>query len=66
MPFRVRAPIDWLSVAKDVDAVWLTHMGQIHTRFSDPSLYGWDCSTVFWLNPAFTVGEPITIGKVLE
>lgn len=62
IPARVRAPIDWQMMVPDVDAVWLTDRGEIHTRFSTPSLYGWGCSTVFWLNPAFRVGETISIG----
>lgn len=36
----------WPSVAVDYDAVWLTESGQWATRFSEPSMYGWDCETV--------------------
>jgi len=61
VPTSVRAPIDWPAVAADVDAVWLTERGQACTRFSDPSLYGWDCETVLWLNRAFTIGERIAL-----
>lgn len=36
-----------------VDAMHLTVRGQEETRFSMPhNLYGWDCETVFVLNPA--------------
>lgn len=34
-----------------VDAIWLTAKGQIETRWSSPSLYGWDCESVLILNP---------------
>ncbi len=61
VPAWVRAPIDWPSVALDVDAVWLTERGQALTRFSEPSLHGWDCETVLWLRPAFTVGAPVAL-----
>jgi hypothetical protein len=33
------------------DGVWLTDQGEINTRFSKPSFYGWDCETVFVMNP---------------
>lgn len=49
--------IDWAAVARDIDAVWLTEAGQWATRFSQPGLYGWDCETVFWLNPRLRVGD---------
>lgn len=41
-----RVVVDWPAVARDYDAVWLTAAGQEVTRFSEPSLYGWDCETV--------------------
>lgn len=35
-----------------IDAVWLTDEGEQSTRFSEGrSLYGWDCETVYVLNP---------------
>ena len=33
------------------DAIYLTERGQNATRFSQPSLYGWDCECVLILNP---------------
>ena len=39
-------------------AVWLTARGQEATRFSSPSLYGWDCESVLVLDPdCVHVGE---------
>jgi len=34
-----------------VDAIHLTEKGEIETRFSNPSLYGWDCECVLIINP---------------
>lgn len=34
-----------------VDAIHLTEDGQDATRFSRPSLYGWDCECVLIMNP---------------
>lgn len=49
--------IDWAAI--DADAVWLTKRGEAVTRYSRPSLYGWDCETVLWLRHAFDVGMAI-------
>jgi hypothetical protein len=48
--------LDWVAAAQAIDAVWLTEYGQHATRFSEPGLYGWDCETVLWLRPSFTIG----------
>jgi hypothetical protein len=51
---------DWAALARDWDAVWLTDEGQWATRLppvSSPDLYGWDCESVLFLRPAYTVGE---------
>lgn len=45
---------DWEAAAKEWDAVYLTETGQWETRYSEPSLYGWDVECVLWLNHAFT------------
>lgn len=34
-----------------VDAIHLTTKGEHLTRWSEPGLYGWDCETVYVLNP---------------
>lgn len=34
-----------------IDAIHLTAKGEPLTRFSEPSLYGWDCETVLIMNP---------------
>lgn len=56
VPHRSPWPaLDWTAMARDLDAIWLTDEGQWATRFSQPGLYGWDCETVFWLNPRVRV-----------
>jgi hypothetical protein len=53
------AVLDWEDMALDcVGAVYLTDQGQADTRFPDdggPSLYGWDVSSVLWLQPKYRV-----------
>jgi len=34
------------------DAILLTENGQQETRYSEPSLYGWDCESVLVMNPS--------------
>lgn len=50
--------VDWLAAATGHDAVWLTARGERWTRFSRPGLYGWDCETVFFLNPTVSLSPP--------
>ena len=38
-------------LADGVDAIHLTERGEHETRFSEPSLYGWDCECVLIMNP---------------
>ena len=38
-------------LSSGIDAIYLTERGQEETRFSDPSLYGWDCECILILNP---------------
>lgn len=43
----------WLNfeLIKDrADAFYLTEQGEIDTKFSNPSLYGWDCETLYIMN----------------
>lgn len=50
------AVLDWERMALDwVDALYMTARGQAETRFSSPSLYGWDMPSVLWLNPTYRV-----------
>jgi hypothetical protein len=43
--------LDFETIAKNYDAIWLTENGQYSTRYSHPiSLYGWDCESVLLLN----------------
>lgn len=46
--------LDWHAIAQDFDGVHLTERGQALTRFSDPSLYGWDCESTAWFRWVFT------------
>jgi hypothetical protein len=64
--FSTWPQLSWKRMAADLDAVWLTDAGQWATRFSTPSLYGWDCETVFWLQPRFTAGDLIEARKVVR
>jgi len=38
-------------VSLGCDAIYLTAKGEAETRFSNPSLYGWDCESVLVMNP---------------
>ena len=38
-------------IEQGYDAIYLTEEGQIKTRFSTPSLYGWDCECILIMNP---------------
>ncbi len=38
--------LDWHRIVTDYDAMWLTENGEPTTRFTTPTLYGWDCETV--------------------
>jgi hypothetical protein len=52
---------DWPALAAaGWDAVFLTDDGQWATRlplYREPELYTWDCATVLWLRPAYTVDQ---------
>jgi hypothetical protein len=60
--YRERYP-DWVRLAADGwDAFCLTDAGQWSTRLtSGADLYGWDCATVLWLRPAYTVGRTVAV-----
>lgn len=50
------------------DAIYLTDAGMMATRYTvdpDPNLYGWDCATVLWLRPAYTVGATTVVAKAV-
>jgi hypothetical protein len=57
--------LDWESMARDVDAVFLTGHGvrQLNTPGGphEPHLWGWDAPTVLFLTPRFTVGDTSTL-----
>lgn len=50
--------IDWEAVSRDYDGVYLTDEGQWATRFSTPSLYGWDSESTLWFRNVFTKVVP--------
>lgn len=55
---------DWPALAADGwDALYLTDDGQWETRRPPhgPNLYTWDVATVFWLRPAYTVGDTAAV-----
>lgn len=47
--------LDFEAMSKHYDILHLTSEGQVRTRFSTPSLYGWDCESSLWLNPVVSV-----------
>ncbi len=61
--FMIMHYLDWLTIAKAVDAIWLTEEGQWRTRLSHPlNLYGWDTESIcffkpVWENVRFYTGE---------
>lgn len=56
-PFKVfvafKEFVDWTKVARDYDGVHLTEHGQRATRFTEPSLYGWDVECTVWFKDVF-------------
>ena len=42
--------LDFESIAKDYDAIKLTENGEHETRFTKPSLYGWDVESMLIMN----------------
>lgn len=50
---------DFEAVAREFDAIHLTDAGQWATRYSEPSLYGWDCESTLWLRWVFASVEEI-------
>ena len=47
--------LDFEKIKDDFDGVNLTEKGQQDTRFSHPSLYGWDCESTLWFRDVFKV-----------
>ncbi len=58
--------LDFEAIAQDYDAIHLTAHGEGATRFSHPSLYGWDCESTLWLHWAFTHIEAVTVATRAE
>lgn len=53
------AILDYEKMKNDYDGIHLTELGQIATRFTIPSLYGWDVECTLWLNPAWEKVESL-------
>jgi len=47
------ASLDWEEIAKHYDGVMLTEKGEKETRYTNPSLYGWDCESTLWFRNIF-------------
>lgn len=63
---RMFAPLDFEAMATEYDAIHLTEWGQVHTRHSHPSLYGWDTECTLWLRWSFRSVEncgPVRVGS---
>jgi hypothetical protein len=56
-PFR----IDWPSMAREIDAVYVTDaaLAELSQIFGTPHLWGWDVPTILFLQPKFRIGERI-------
>jgi len=48
------ACLDFERLSKVYDGIYLSDEGQWATRFSMPSLYGWDCECVLWFRWVFS------------
>lgn len=44
------AIIDYEVMSKDYDGIYMTREGEADTRFSNPSLYGWDVESLLLFN----------------
>ena len=56
---------NWQTMAACWDAVYLTDAGQWATRlppYGEPNLYTWDCASVLWLRPAYSVAVSCPTG----
>jgi len=54
---------DFYELSKWYDAIHLTEKGQWETRFSQPSLYGWDCESTLWFRMKFKIYKYIKFKK---
>ena len=48
----------WALLTSGVQAIHLTVEGQERTRYSEPSLYGWDCESVLVMDPGIVQPVP--------
>ena len=66
-PELYRGKLDFEKLMKDgYDGIYLTSEGQWATRLTTPSLYGWDCETVFWFKPKLKKLRRIRVKKWSE
>lgn len=61
---KTMTALDFEAISRDYDAVHLTHGGQVATRMSTPSLYGWDCESTVWFHWRFTSVEKVAAALV--
>jgi hypothetical protein len=54
---RFMGYFDFEAMSRDYDALHLTEAGQHSTRFSEPSMYGWDCESTLWFRWCFIAVE---------
>jgi hypothetical protein len=53
--------LDFAVLARDYDGLYVTEDGEQATRFTVPTLYGWDCQSVVWFRWCFEGNaEPVT------
>lgn len=56
---RIFQPLDFERLQLHYHGIHLTKEGQWKTRYTHPSLYGWDCETYFWFNWYFERIKPL-------
>ncbi len=49
--------LNWKKIAKEYDGIHLTEKGETDTRYSIPSLHGWDVESTVWLHNVFSSVE---------
>lgn len=55
----VWAHLDFEEMTRHYNAIHLTAVGALETRFTNPGLYGWDCESTVWLRPESLTVRPL-------
>lgn len=42
--------INFEAIAREYDVIYLSRKGEIETRYTQPSFYGWDCECILMMN----------------